>query len=121
MPADSEITRISIDTEKSVRLISGGRIDAVPINSWRSGGLFVTAVQLRNLSQQTMYLAYTQDQKPESNEDIYPHVIDLKIQLRGKWLAVSRQHSYMEAAGTPQDRTVVYLLSRRPFMEALNG
>ena len=72
---------------------------AQPIAAWRGGDLYVTAVALRNTSLEVVAL------DPRA--------------LRGAWLAATFQHLELYPAGDEADRTCVYLLSGRPFIEAL--
>jgi hypothetical protein len=63
--------------------------------SWRAGGLYLTAVKLRNRS-------------------VRPQVLDPR-QLRGKWLAATFQHARLLPTGDVADSTAVYLISAQPF------
>ena len=39
--------------------------------------------------------------------------------LRGRWLTAAFQHNRLHAVGSEADRTVVYLISDRPFAASL--
>lgn len=82
-------------------LVRGGVAEAVPLAAWRSGGLHVTAVKLRNLTDAEVLL------DPR--------------QLRGHWAACAFQHGRLLPRGGLRDTTAAYLISTRPFEEALDG
>lgn len=86
-------------TPAPVALVRGDAIEAVPLIAWRAGDRHVTAVRLTN---------QTRD----------PQVLDPR-KLRGQWLAATFQHNRLLPAGSEADRTVVYLISDRPFAAAL--
>lgn len=82
-----------------VALVRGNAIKASPLIAWRAGNLHLSAVLLVNQTKR-------------------PQVLDARA-LRGQWLAATFQHNRLHAAGSEADRTVVYLLSERPFAAAL--
>lgn len=82
-----------------VALYRGGAIEALPLAAWRSGGLHVTAVRLRNRS--------------DTPRDLDPR------DLRGAWLTATYQHNRLLPAGDEADTTAVYLVSARPFAASL--
>lgn len=93
------VSRIAIDEAPVEYLYAGSFIEARPIASWRSlQGLTVTAVVIKNLSNETVEL-------------------DPRW-LRGSWMTATFQHGRVEAKGTPADTTTVYVTSTRPFREA---
>ena len=108
---DSQIKRIAINTQKPVPLVRGQQIKVQPIAAWQGGGYTVTAVTLRNLTEQNLYLAFADGNKSNS--------IDLAYVLRGRWLTAVTQHNFMGAAGKETDTTTLYLTSDRPFIESL--
>lgn len=83
------------------RLVRGGAVDATPLVAWRSGGLHVTAVRLRNATGGSL--------------DLDPR------RLRGRWLAAAFQHPHLAGRGDLRDTTAAYLISTQPYEEALNG
>ena len=85
---------------KPVALLRGLHIEAIPLVAWRSGRLYVTAVRLRNLSDQ-------------------PVALDPRA-LRGRWLTATFQHARLFKAGEEADTTAVYLISERPFEASLS-
>lgn len=78
-----------------VALVRGGAVEAVPLIAWRAGDLHLTAVKLTNTTDR-------------------PQTLDPRI-LHGRWLTATFQHNRLHAAGSEADRTVVYLVSDRPF------
>lgn len=99
-PIDRQITSVLVDNKTPVALVDTDHVQAVPVAAWRGGGFFVTAVRLRNLSP-------------------YPVCLDLDRDVRGDWLALTLQHSVMQPAGSLEDSTSLYLVSKRPFGESL--
>lgn len=93
------INRVPVDTDDPVHLVRGGKVEALPLISWRGGNLYVTAVRLRNTS-----------------ED--PVTLDPRT-LRGKWLAATFQHARLHPTGDLTDTTCVYLISARPFKDSM--
>jgi len=93
------VFRARLRTRDPVPLLRGGAVEATPLASWRGGGLYVTAVKLRNITEQ-------------------PIVLDPR-DLRGHWLAATFQHARLLPHGDEADTTCVYLVSARPFAESL--
>ena len=83
----------------AVSLVRGAAVGAQPLIAWRAGDLHVTAVKLTNKTRQ-------------------PVTLDPRT-LRGRWLSATFQHNRLHPAGSEADRTVVYLISERPFADAL--
>ena len=92
------IVRVPIQQD-SVALVPGNAIEAKPLVAWRAGGLYVTAVKLRN--------------RTASARTLDPRT------LRGKWLTAAFQHSRLQAAGDEADTTAVYLVSAQAFGASL--
>jgi len=82
-----------------VELVRGDSVEAVPMVSWRAGDLYLTAVRLTNKTR------WPQDLDPRA--------------LRGAWMTATFQHNRLHRAGDGADRTVVYLISTRPFASTL--
>lgn len=84
-------------------LVGGGAIVAVPLASWRASNngnnLYVSAVRLTNTSREQM-------------------VLDPR-RIRGHWRAATFQHTFLAPAGHSADTTTVYLISDRPYHEAV--
>ena len=68
-------------------------------DAWRAGDLYVTAAKLTN--------------KTDRSQTLDPRT------LRGRWLTAAFQHNRLHEAGSEADRTVVYLISDRPFAASL--
>ncbi|MGU9648527.1 TIGR03749 family integrating conjugative element protein [Salmonella enterica subsp. enterica serovar 6,7:l,v:-] len=66
-------------------------VTATPLAAWRLGDTTVTAIKLRNRSQPRI--------------DLDPRA------LQGQFLTASFQHNWLGAHGTPDDTTVVYLVT----------
>lgn len=94
-----DIYRRGVKQLPITHLIRGQTIEATPIAAWRKDRLFVTAIQLKNASDQ-------------------PVVLDPRT-IRGEWLAATFQHARLHASGTELDTTALYLISHRPFAEVL--
>jgi len=83
------------------RLLRGGVAEATPVGAWRSGSLYVTAVKLRNLTDGEL-------------------VLDPR-RLRGHWITCAFQHGKLFPQGDLRDTTAAYLISAKPYEEALDG
>ncbi len=92
------VVRVPIKREP-VALVRGDTVEAVPLVAWRAGDLYVTAAKLTNTTDR-------------------PQTLDPRT-LRGRWLAATFQHNRLHEAGSEADRTVVYLISDRPFAASL--
>jgi integrating conjugative element protein (TIGR03749 family) len=88
------IVRVPVN-QQPIDLVRGGRIEAVPVAAWRAGVHTVTAVKVRNTTQE-------------------PVILDPR-ELRGPWLTATFQHNRLLPAGSEADSTAVYLISDRPF------
>ncbi len=91
------VVRVPVKRE-AIGLVRGDGVEALPLIAWRAGDLYVTAVKLSN--------------KTDRPQNLDPRT------LRGRWLTASFQHNRLHAAGSEADRTVVYLISARPFAAA---
>ena len=94
----SGVVRLPIKREP-VALVRGDTVEAVPLVAWRAGDLYVTAAKLTNKTDR-------------------PQTLDPRT-LRGRWLTAAFQHNRLHEAGSEADRTVVYLISDRPFAASL--
>jgi len=95
------INRTPMYTTNSIDLVYREKVIAMPLISWRGGDLYVTAVLLKNLLKHRVRLS--------------------PINLKGQWLAAAfYPTNYVTAKGTVHDRTTLFLISNRPFNEALN-
>jgi integrating conjugative element protein (TIGR03749 family) len=99
LKAAPAIQRVSVSQTPIEHLLRGESLIATPVASWRSGRLYVTALEIKNTG---------------------PDAIELDPrQLRGQWRAATFQHSRLHPAGSEADTSAVYLVSDRPFHEAL--
>ena len=91
---------LPVDQEPLPGLYEGGDVETRPIASWRGSGLYVTAVNVTNLS----------DKK-----------INLDPRLaRGSWLAAAFHHRALGPAGSSDASSTLYLISDRPFLEVVD-
>lgn len=81
--------------DEPLRLVRGLRVDAVPVAGWTAAGLAVTAVRIANREPGTVRL------DPR--------------QVVGRWRAAAFHHGRL----APGTATVLYLVSDRPFGDAL--
>lgn len=99
---DSAIYRTPMYTSKSVFLVPNNKVTAMPLIGWRGGDLYITAILLKNILKERVHLNPTA--------------------LNGRWLAASYYPTnYLTPQGTKHDRTTLFLISNRPFNEALNS
>ena len=95
----SDVDRVPIE-RSPVPLVRGWNASATPLASWKSGTLHVTAVELENRG---------------------PIPVELQpATFRGRWLTATVHDLELDAANGPLDRTIAYLISRGPFMQAFN-
>ncbi len=113
-PYDPEIFAIKENYGQEIPLIVGGDIKATVIKSWRGGGFYISAVKIENRSQLPIQIAFDAPQV-ESGE----RVIVLKTDIRGRWLAVIPQHTFLGVNGSSLDRTTLYLIGNRLLRESL--
>jgi len=92
------VVRLPVKREP-VALVRGDAVEALPLVAWRAGDLYVTAAKLTNTTDR-------------------PQTLDPRT-LRGRWLTAAFQHNRLHEAGSEADRTVVYLISDRPFAASL--
>lgn len=93
------VYRVPMETEKHVPLFYGASLDAMPLASWRAGALYVTAVELKNLT-------------------THPINIDLK-QLRGNWQTAALYPSQKLKSRDAHETTSLFLISEKPFQASL--
>lgn len=96
------VGRIPMQTRKQISLIYGASMESRPLISWHGGAFYVTAVELKNLL----------------NKEV---VVDPRRML-GNWQTATFYPTNTLAARGKEDTTTVFLVSDRPFTEALaNG
>jgi integrating conjugative element protein (TIGR03749 family) len=82
-----------------ISLYRGGEVSTVPLATWKSGSLYVTAVRV-------------------TNEMNIPVELDPRL-FRGQWRSRTLQHGRVGQKGLETDTTTVYLVSDRPFHESM--
>lgn len=86
------VKRVAVKLPKSIpNLLPNFKIAATPLDSWGLGDFVVTAVKLKNLDNRRIEL-------------------DPRY-LQGYFYAATFQHSWLDIKGTPEDTTVVYLVT----------
>jgi len=93
------VYRAPMETEKHIALFYGASLDAMPLASWHAGALYVTAVELKNLTS-------------------HPVNIDLK-QLRGHWQTAALYPSHKLLNREAHETTSLFLISDKPFQTTL--
>ncbi len=84
---------------KEVRLVRFDYVSTLPIRSWQMAGLYVTAIKVTN--------------KQSAAVNLDPRLI------LGNWRAATFHHRRLQANGSGLDTTMLYLVSDRPFDQAL--
>ena len=93
------VHRTPMETEKHVLLFHSTRIDAMPIASWHAGALYVTAVELKNLT-------------------THPVHINLN-QVLGNWQTAAMYPSNKLNPRDAHETSTLFLISDKPFQTAL--
>jgi len=96
---DADYTTIKLVGSGLADVFDSKAIQAKPLASWRKGGLYVTAVKLRNMTEKSLLVDFNQ--------------------IEGTWLASSVEKSTLAKYGLLGDSTYMYLISDKPFDEAL--
>ena len=96
---DADYTAIKLVGSGLADVFDSKAIQAKPLASWRKGGLYVTAVKLRNITEKSLLVDFNQ--------------------IEGTWLASSVEKSTLAKYGLLGDSTYMYLISDKPFGEAL--
>lgn len=93
------ISRIPMQTRRQISLIYGASMESRPIISWHGGAFYVTAVELKNLL----------------NKEV---VVDPRRMI-GNWQTATFYPTNTLGPRGKEDTTTVFLVSDRPFNEAL--
>ncbi len=93
------VGRIPMQTRKQISLIYGASMESRPLISWHGGAFYVTAVELKNLL----------------NKEV---VVDPR-RMVGNWQTATFYPTNTLAPRGKEDTTTVFLVSDRPFNEAL--
>ena len=100
--SEASIHRSPMNTAKSVHLLSSDNLMAMPLASWSNGREYVTAVLIKNT-------------------DTRSHFVDPR-RIRGSFRAASLYPiNRLQRSGSTKDRTTLFLVSSRPFNDALNS
>ncbi len=98
---NDSITRVPMETQRSVNLFDDKSAMAMPLISWNAGDLYVTAVLLKNNWDEKILL------NPRN--------------INGNFIAASFYPSrIINPKGSNNDRSTVFLVSNKPFNDALN-
>ena len=89
---------VVLPVPKNQRLIRQHSVRTDPLVSWRVGALYVTAVLATNTGPHGVLL------KPET--------------FRGRWLAATPHHYWLQTGDGDASRTVIYLVSSQSFAES---
>ena len=98
---DKNITRTAVTRKRVHHLVRDHVADTRPVGGWKSNGLYVTALRMKNTTSQPLFL------DPRN--------------VRGAWKAVSFQNNRLEAKGKNGDNTALYVVSDLPFSQAIRG
>ncbi|CEG57813.1 MULTISPECIES: TIGR03749 family integrating conjugative element protein [Legionella] len=93
------VGRIPMQTRKQISLIYGASMESRPLISWHGGAFYVTAIELKNLL----------------NKEV---VVDPR-RMVGNWQTATFYPTNTLAPRGKEDTTTVFLVSDRPFNEAL--
>ncbi|MDO9140544.1 MAG: DUF3438 family protein, partial [Methylobacter sp.] len=93
--AHSRIQPETLRQRSPLSLLPDQRVKLLPVDAWRQGGIYVTAIEAHNTSAQKLAL----DQR----------------QLKGRWLAATLEGAMLFPRGDLGDSTYLYLISAEPF------
>ncbi|KTD04437.1 hypothetical protein Lgee_0190 [Legionella geestiana] len=93
------VSRTPMQTRRLISLVYGASMEARPLISWHGGAFYVTAVELKNLL----------------NKDV---IVDPR-RMSGNWQTATFYPTNTLAPRGKEDTTTVFLVSDRPFHEAL--
>ena len=96
---DPKISPAPIKQFDPVDLSYDARLSALPIASWRQGGVYVSAIELHNVS-------------PDKVTVDYRH-------LKGRWLASTIETEVLDGRDGENSVTYLYLISSQPFEEIM--
>lgn len=94
-----KITPVRLSQFVAVDLTYDARIKALPIAGWKQGGVYVTAVELHNSSQDKVSVDYRH--------------------LKGRWLASTIENETLDGRDRASSVTYLYLISSQPFEEVM--
>jgi len=85
--------------QETVALLAEAGVDATPLQSWRKGDLYVTAVEVKNRLRLPVTVDHTR--------------------IYGRWLAATIEKPRLAERGEEGDLTHLYVISAEPFRDAL--
>jgi integrating conjugative element protein (TIGR03749 family) len=97
----TSIGRTGVNNKPVYHLLRHEIANTKPLAAWRSGKLFVTAIEVTNHTSHTIIL------DPRN--------------IRGKWKAAAFQHGKLAEKGSLTDSTTLYLVSDKPFQRAIQS
>ena len=105
-PADQHvpvqgIQAVRLTRHSPIELLPNRKISGTPLESWRSGDLYITPLLLRNSGRESVEI------KPQ--------------QLRGRWLKATLDIKRLNGIDSNSNTTYLYLLSDKPFDQAMRG
>lgn len=93
------VSRTPMQTRRVISLVYGASMEARPLISWHGGAFYVTAVELKNLLNKTV-------------------IVDPR-RMSGNWQTATFYPTNTLAPRGKEDTTTAFLVSDRPFHEAL--
>ncbi len=94
-----DVSEVNLNNTLKADLLYDVRIRAVPVASWRQGGIHVTAVQVFNLSSAQVRVDFRN--------------------MKGRWLSSSIERETLSKRGDKGDNTYLYVVSSGAFEEVL--
>ncbi len=105
--------RVPMGTHQAVAMYYGGTVNAFPIGSWRAGDLYVTAVVLQNTSSTLVTLDPRNLMGNWQSAAFFRK--DEMVSLTNPKFA----YNVLFPAGNARDQTMVFVVSDKPFAQAL--
>lgn len=96
---DKQYLPVRVDKQQTLSLLQDQRISVSSLGSWNRGGMHVTAVQVNNLSSETVPVDFQN--------------------IKGQWLASSVEQSSLAPVNETNSSTFLYLISALPFSEVV--
>ncbi|WP_299772445.1 TIGR03749 family integrating conjugative element protein [uncultured Pseudoteredinibacter sp.] len=113
-PSDRSIRRVELPND--LQLCDKhlpDNLNVTSVASWKSGGLYVTAVVLENLSDQIIALEFEGANRGRQSN------VDLRSLIPGKWVTVSAQHQDLDPKGSDASISAIYLVSKQSFLDSV--
>ena len=110
----NNISRTPMYTHKAVNIYYGDAVEGFPLISWRGGDLYVTAVQLKNTTNQTVQL------DPRKLIGHWQAAGFYRFDAMKTLTTPVIPFNTLTPRGTKRDFTLLFVVSDRPFGESLN-